>query len=503
MTYRIAVARIQQETNALSRVLTTDADFRRTHFYEGEDLLGRIGPDGQEVEGFLKNAELSGFARALRKYGAGRVELIPLFSAWAISAGPVSTSTFRAYTDRLIDELRAAQPLHALCLAQHGSMNVEDDPDPEGTLLRRLKSEFPDLRIATTLDLHGMLTPAMVENADILCGYRTNPHRDHAKTGFKAGRLLLGLLDGDVRPTTAWRSLPLVLGGGITIDFLPPVFHLFAWMSRKERDPRVLSISLFMVHPFNAHPRLGWAVHVVTNGNDKLANALADELAELAWGVRHKQPPVFVGATEAIDRARSARLRRMVGTVVMSDASDVVGAGASGENTRLIQELLGHGRGLISYVPMRDAVVVEALWSRRVGETVHATVGGKLDPQWNEPLDVHGKILSQTGTEAFGRIVVLDLGYVKLCVTEAAPLVMQPSFYRNLGLSLWDADIAVCKSFFPFLLYFAPYARKNIFVKTRGATDFDALSTLAFQDPVWPLSQVDDWREIDGLRRNA
>ena len=503
MTYRIAIARIQQETNALSRVLTTNADFRRTHFYEGTELLRRISPDGQEVDGFLKNAELSGFVRALRQHGGADVCLVPLFSAWAISAGPVSTGTFRDYTERLVDELRAALPLDALCLAQHGSMNVEDDPDPEGTLLGRLKAEFPEIRIATTLDLHAMITPAMVEHSDILCGYRTNPHRDHAKTGFKAGTLLLGLLRGQLRPTTAWRSLPLVIGGGITIDFLPPVFHLFRWMARKERDRRVLSISLFMVHPYNAHPRLGWAVHIVTDGDQRLAEALADELADLAWAVRHKQPPQFPGAEEAIDKARGARLRRMVGTVVMSDASDVVGAGASGENTRLLDALLTRGSGLISYVPLRDADVVESLWDLPIGKRVDASVGGKLDPQWNDALDVRGKIRSRTQTDAFGRVVVLDLGYVKLCVTEAAPLVMQPRFYQDLDLSLWDADVAVCKSFFPFLLYFAPYARKYVYVKTRGATDFDAIASLTFQDPVWPLQPVDDWREIDGLRRGA
>lgn len=503
MTYRIAVARIQQETNALSRVLTTEADFERTHFYEGEELLQRIGPDGQEVEGFLKNAELSGFVRALREEGGSGVTIVPLLSAWAISAGPVSKDTFAAYTERLIDGVREAWPVHGLCLAQHGSMNVEDDPDPEGSLLRRLKAEFPSMKIATSLDLHGMLTPAMVENADILCGYRTNPHRDHAKIGRKAGRLLVGLLRGDVRPTTAWRTLPLVIGGGITIDFLPPVFHLFRWMARKERDPRVLSVSLFMVHPYNAHPRLGWAVHITTDGDQKLAESLAEELADLAWAVRHKQPPEFPSASEAVAMAKGSRLRRMLGTVVMSDASDVVGAGASGENTRLLEALRDEGKGLISYVPVRDTEVVDMLWDKRVGESVHASVGGKLDPHWNEPLDVHGRIASQTGTEAFGRVVVLDLGYVKLCLTEAAPLVMKPSFYQDLGLSLWDADVAVCKSFFPFLLYFAPYARRNIFVKTRGATDFDAISTLTFEDPVWPLQSVEDWREIDDLRRNA
>jgi hypothetical protein len=30
----------------------------------------------------------------------------------------------------------------------------------------------------------------------------------------------------------AWRKLPLVLGGGTTIDFLPPMRSVFRWMKR-------------------------------------------------------------------------------------------------------------------------------------------------------------------------------------------------------------------------------------------------------------------------------
>ena len=50
-------------------------------------------------------------------------------------------------------------------------------------------------------------------------------------------------------------------------------------------------------------------------------------------------------------------------------------------------------------------------------------------------------------------------------------------------------------------MFFLPYNRKTLYVRTRGATDFDAAFTLAFDGPVHPRDAVDDWRPRDALRR--
>ena len=63
-------------------------------------------------------------------------------------------------------------------------------------------------------DLHGNLTRARVEAADAIVAYQTNPHRDHARIGRKAGRIVIGAALGELRPAMAWRSLPMILGGG-------------------------------------------------------------------------------------------------------------------------------------------------------------------------------------------------------------------------------------------------------------------------------------------------
>jgi hypothetical protein len=68
-------------------------------------------------------------------------------------------------------------------------------------------------------------------------------------------------------------------------------------------------------------------------------------------------------------------------------------------------------------------------------------------------------------------------------------------------LSPLAADVVIVKNFFPFLLFFLPYMRKVLFVKTAGVTDFDAAHGLRFDGPVWPKDVVDDWRDADRRRR--
>ncbi len=98
---------------------------------------------------------------------------------------------------------------------------------------------------------------------------------------------------------------------------------------------------------------------------------------------------------------------------------------------------------------------------------------------------------------------MLDLGHVKLVVHSEAPLAMKPSFYGDVGLQPWRADICVVKSLFPFRMYFALHNRKTIYARTRGATDFDAVRRCEFDLPTHPKDEVAHWRPTDRIRRLA
>ncbi|MBW1879768.1 MAG: M81 family metallopeptidase [Deltaproteobacteria bacterium] len=501
---RLAFFRISQETNALSPVRTEVEDFRQAQLLEGEELLRMCGRWVAEAPGFLRNAELSGFVRAARELGGDRVELVPLFSAWAVPGGKLSARAQRWFCDKLEADLRAVGPVDGVFFSMHGAMGAEGDHDPEAAFLRVVRGVVgPDVPVAVTMDLHAHLSASKVDASTIIAAYRTNPHRDHARVGYRAGAILVRTVLGEVRPQLAWRTLPMVLGGGTTMDFLPTMRPLFRAMRRMERDPRVLYVSLFMCHLWNDSPDLGWATCVVTDGAPQLGERLAEELADAAWGVRHRLPPHFPSSGEAIRAARRARVRRRLGTVCISDASDMVGAGATGENTRLVKALLEEGKGLVSFAPIRDAVVVEELWGVPLGSEVSTWVGGKLAPEENPPLQVRGVLRRKEHTRTFGRAVVVDADHLKLVVTEGPPLAMRPSFYKDLGLRPWKADICVVKSLFPFRLYFALLNRKTIYARTRGNTDLDAYRRLTFDGPVHPKDVVADWREADRRRRGA
>lgn len=497
---RIAFVRIAQETNGLSPVLTEVESFERTHFLSGQALLDCCARWQTEAKGFLRNAELSGFVRAARTFPD--VEIVPLFSAWAVPGGPLSASAFAWFRAHLVAALEAAGPLDGLFFSMHGAMTAEDHNEPEAVFLADARSVIGEVPIAVSLDLHAHLTPEKVRLGTILAAYRTNPHRDHHTVGHRAGEILVRTVLGEVKPVAGWRSLPMVLGGGTTIDFFPTMRPVFRRMKQMEKDPKVLYVSLLMCHLWVDHPENGWATHVVTDNDPELAEKLADELAKLSWAVRHKLPPEFPGPEAAIQQARSVWIRRSLGTVCISDASDMVGAGATGESTHLLKALIDTAADMASLTTIRDDAVVAELWDRPTGDSVDVTLGGKLlSEALSPPLQLSARIRSQHPDTPFGDVVVLDAGHVQVVVTSAPPLAMKPSFYSDVGLSPFAADICVVKSLFPFRLFFLFHNRMTIYTKSRGITDFDAGLQIDFARPIHPKDPVDGWRPTDAERR--
>ena len=501
---RIAFARISQETNALSPVETTWHDFASSHFLVGDALATAIAI-GREVPGMYRRVELSGFVDAARERRAEIVP-VPILSVWAPSGGPVAMACFEALEDRLLTGIRRAQrdgALAGMYLCLHGAMGVRGQVDPESRLVRAVRGLLGGAPLVLSHDLHGNVTRARIEAADAIVAYQTNPHRDHARIGHKAGRIVIGAALGELRPEMAWRSLPMILGGAPTIDFLAPMRAVFRRMHRAERRREALAASALMAHPWNSDPALGWSTVVVSDGDPAAADRLADELAELCWARRHHQPPGFASASAAIAAARGARLRRKLGCVTIADASDVVTAGAPGDSTHLMRALLAEAGGLITYCAIRDPHAVAALWDRDGGARVELAIGGTLDPASSRPLAVAGAIVSKHDRAGFGRTVVLAVDHLRIVITTGPAMVMRPAFYTDLGLSIWKADIVIVKNFFPFLLFFLPYSRKTVFARTRGRSDFDAAFELAFDGPMHPRDVVDDWRARDRARRGV
>jgi microcystin degradation protein MlrC len=499
---RVAFARIMQESNAFSPVPTELNDFTAAHFIEGDALL-RAATTGPELEGFFKRAELAGFVRACQARKS-EVEPVAILSAWASSGGPLSLDCFEALEEKLIAGLRKAGPLDAVYLALHGAMGAHGVKDPDARLIEAVRRVVGGAPVVISHDLHGNMTRERVASADAIVAYQTNPHRDHARTGQKAGDILIGTVLGEMKPVMAWRSLPILLGGGKTIDFLAPMRAVFRRMRRAEGRREVVSASTFMVHPWIDHPHVGWSTLAVANGDQAAAERMADELAEMCWERRVEQPPEFPSASEGIRQARSASIRRKLGVVTMADASDVVTAGAPGDSTHLLRALHDEAGGMLVYAAVRDPDAIEKLWTHAPGDRVELSIGGTLDPKLSgKPLAVSGTVVSKHDQRGFLRTVVFAVEHMRIVITEGPCMVMRPSFYTDVGLPIRKADIVMVKNFFPFLMFFLAYNRKAIFVKTKGTTDFDAAYALPFDGAIHPRDVVTEWRTRDAARRSG
>lgn len=462
---RIGYARIFHEANAYSPLLTAKEDFLRFHHLRGEALHHASGPRGSELKGFLRYAELSGF-RASVAWPKDNIEAHPLMSALAVPSGPMTRETFDWLVDDLLAQLSAAPALDGLYLALHGSMRVQGEAQaPEALLLQAVRAQVGALPIAVSYDLHANLSDGLVEPVQVLVGYRTNPHRDLFQTGYRAGRLLARSLREEVRPSHRYRKLPVVLGGGQTIDFLQPMRPIFSRLRRMERQERVLSASLFMVHPYSDAEDLGWAAHVCTDDDPTLAQQLVEELSALALSVKDAPLPKMRTVSEALDEVQAAPLRRKLGAVSIVDVDDVVGTGAPGGNTRVIEQLIERQAALRVYVPIHDPAVVERCWSAGQGR-LSVTLRGT--PGLSQPEVQLQAILRKKLQTEFGRTALLQVEGLFVAVTERPPYTVRPGFWRDLGLSPWEADAIVQKSFFHYRMFYAASARGHIPVVTDG-----------------------------------
>src|SRR3989441_169303 len=136
------------------------------------------------------------------------------------------------------------------------------------------------------------------------------------------------------RPTVAWRQPPLLppIAGQLTAR--GPMRRLYDRAAEMERDPRVVTISIFAGFPLADIRDAGLSVYVATDGDPGLADRLADELSAMAWAHRREFLHTALPVREAVARALAADGR----PVVLADIADNTGGGAAGGTTEVLRE---------------------------------------------------------------------------------------------------------------------------------------------------------------------
>jgi microcystin degradation protein MlrC len=493
---RIAIGQFMEESNTFVRQRADLDHFRATQLLYGDEIVARLRGTRSEIGGFLDTL------------GTAGAEVVPTVAANAVSSGPVTRAAFAHVRDVLLARLRGGGRVDGVLLALHGAMVLEDAPDGEGELLAAVREAIgPAIPLVATLDLHATITPRMVEAADGLIGYDTYPHIDLYETGVKAARLVLGAARGEVRPVTLFARAPMLVpaeGQGTSHD---PMAGLLAEAKALEARPGVLAVSLFPVQPWLDIPRTGFSVMAVADGVDRARGIepMVRQLAWRAWEARRRFRAELLPVDEAIKRALAAD----GGPFVLSESADSTGSGSPGDSAHVLERLLALDVRQRCLVTVVDAPAVARAMAAGVGVDVATPVGGTLDPRYNRPVEIRGRVRTlsdgrfmgsdqkSAGVEFhMGRAAVIEVGRIGVLVTERSAFTVDPAFYRAVGLEPGDAKIVVVKSPLQFRDGYGSFAKACWVVDTPGPSTA-RLDRLGWAHVTRPLYPFDDGFEPD------
>lgn len=489
---RIAVAEIAQETDSFSPLTADLKDFESYGLYFGREILERM-PGVGPIGGFL---EIAAEQKA-------PVEVLPIIRAWGSAGGTISTKTLEYLTARLVEGLKHSLPLDGVFLSLHGAAASEKEDDVEGFVLQATRDVVGrDIPVVVALDHHANITQRMVDHASVLIGHETQPH-DPPATGRKAAKVLFRMLRGEIRPTVAWQKIPMITPQDQFLTSVGPMKEWFDLARQLERRPGVLDVSPYPMQPWLDVAEGGWAVVVHTDNSPEMAQALAAEMADKAWGLRARfWDSARVAPMAAVRQAAEAER----GLIILSDTGDSVYGGAPGDNTCILRALLDQRIACPVFVPLVDPEAVDKAIAAGVGAEIMMKVGGKVDNLFSQPVQVTGKIaavsngftvdLHDRGICDLKRTALLQVGSIFIALLDHRSFAINhPVLYTHLGLDMADARMVVVKTASNFQ-FFSRWRNGLIRVDSPGTTqsDLTAFQWKRLPRPIYPLDTLTDWQ---------
>jgi len=484
---KLFLAMLSHETNTFSNVPTDRAQFEARDLSYGGEIVETYRGTGTCLGGMIAAAERLGMA------------LLPSVAASASPAGLVTRDVYEHVKQRMLTDLQAAGQLDGVLLDLHGAMVPEGVDDGEGDIIAAVRRTVgPDVPIAVTLDFHGNLGKDMIGGADLLHGYKTYPHVDMAERGMEAAQRLAQVIAGRIKPTAAWRKPPLMPPLGRQGTARGPMRRLYDLADEMEKNPKVISVSLFAGFPYADIPDAGLGIYVVTDDDQALAERLADELARVAWRHRHEFIHTALPVKDAVAKALAADGR----PIVLADMADNTGGGAAGDGTEILRELLRVGARGATVACIWDAAAVAACVKAGVGARIMLEIGGKVDDRHGAPVSVTGTVRTLSDGRfvhrgpmmhglpgRLGPTAVLDVNDVKVILISYRWQTLDPEMIRFVGIDPLREKILVVKSTIHYRAAFEPIAKEIIEVDAPGlsSSNLARFEYRRVRRPIFPL----------------
>lgn len=494
---RILIAECKQEVSTFNPVKSGYQDF---NIFRGQELFDHYRSVHAEVSGALHVFD-----------GTAEVELIAGYGASSITSGGTlyDESWFRI-ADEFLTAIREAHPLDAFYLSLHGAMATESEFDPEGYLIaesRKILGE--EIPIVVSLDLHGIATDLIFEKSDAIVAFHTYPHVDFFETGQRAARVLLDILSGKIKPVTARVAIPALVRGDELITKTGAIGRTVRAAKHIEESSGGISAGIFIGNPFTDVPALQSYAFVVTDDDSDRAGHEALELAKLFWEDHEKMQVPLIGLGDAM----SELVRQTSGTVALVDAADATSSGASGDSNAILRALIKTGYQGSVLSPLVDPSAVDAAFEAGVGGSFLASLGGALDPDRFQPLEMEvtvrlladGRVISESFSEEWnsGPTAVLESRNFTIVVSTRAIHLFDRSFFFAHGQNPRNFDAVVVKSPHCEPHMYQDWCTRMLNIDAPGSTsaNLKSLGHTRCPRPIFPLDEQVSFQPVATIYR--
>ncbi len=480
MKKRVFVGGLHHESDTFNPIITKEDDI---FVKRGTTLLDSLGDDAA-----------SGIIKTLRDKN---YDVVPSLVARAVPNGEWDYGCYMKLKKELLDCLKTAGKLDAVCLALHGSMRVKGLGAAEGDLLEDIHRIVPDVPVFASLDMHATVTARMMKYAAAFVGYKCAPHTDTFETGVHAAKMAIDYLENGAKPVMRAVHVPFIVAGEQSETSVEPMKSLTGELRKLEKKDGIMACSYLLGFPWADTEENGVTALVVTDGNRQLADTVSMELAQRFWSIREKFG--FYNETHdpetCLEKTKES-LNAQVYPVVISDSGDNPTAGSSQDVTNFLSLLLRdpvlcHLDPPLVYQGFYDKPLVEAAKKAGTGNTVTGLLGAKYDTEKSSPIPITAKVkavVEKWGKANFSDLVLLDIGGIDVVVTSGHVGCYDPEMMRALGMQPETRKVIVVK-----LGYLEPeiraIAKRSMMALTTGSSDelFSRLPYKKMKRPVYPL----------------
>lgn len=489
---RVLTGGISHETNTFRSGLTEVQDFKGREWSVGDDIIRHHRGVHDNFGALIESTERLG------------IELVPTFFTTAPPSATISRAAYEEARALLLDGIRAAGEVDALCLRLHGAGVAEGIDDIEGALLRAIRALVgPAIPIVVTLDLHGNMTQEMLDFSDALFGVHLYPHTDFYDRGQEAIEIIPRLLRGDVKPAMHLTRLPLIIP--LTTANLSPIKEINERCWQWEDEPGVIDCAFFHGFPQADIPIAGVSVLAMTDNDPALARRVSEDVASMVWDLRNAFRVEPTPPAEAFRLAAAAPGQ----PIVFNEASDNPGGGGPGDGTHLLRAMIEASLSHACYGSIFDPETAAQAHAAGVGQTIDVALGGKIDPMHGKTIRMPAYIKALTDgrfiqQSPMGRGAQIDLGKIaRLVIGGIDVLVYSRGKTQTLdtevfllhGIDVMRYKVVALKSSNHFRAGFEPIAHEIIRVDTPGLVSADLFSYpyRRLTRPIAPLDEDVAW----------